>query len=577
MNSSRKENILTLALVNIHGQTGLNQSKQMQIETFLHHHKIDILHLQETNILDDTFRNCNLINSSYNILINNSPTKYGTATLIKSDLEAVNLVVDAEGRVLIFDIGNITFANLYLPSGTDAKSRAGREQYCAETIPKLLIHSNPTGCIGGDLNSIIDKKDATKHPEAKMSPSFQRLAKTFKWQDCFRDLHPNQQIFSRYYANARAEGATRIDRMYHWGEIKVKEAKYCSLAFSDHMAHIVSIFLPDQLCRILSPKSRPSYKIKQDVVNDSIFQERLKDSMDHWLEVKSFGLNVIPWWEIVVKPGVKQLAIQRSKEINKTKRGEINLLFLRQAYLTKKIQQCDTGKLSELWAVHGLIEQWYSRETDRVKHQSRVSEFQESEKVRIYHHEIHQKYMKKTSILKLETENGLLEGHADCAQYLEKCVEDLLLHPVQLDGAAQEALLNEVDLVFTPADNEMLLKAPTKEEVKETLLDSNLHAAPGTDGLTSFFYKECFNIIGDPLTEVVSAVFCGDKPSSSQRTSLMVFGSKPKKAKSIKPGDKRRISLLNADFKTISGLISRRLKKTATRTLSPYQLVAGDT
>ena len=56
----------------------------------------------------------------------------------------------------------------------------------------------------------------------------------------------------------------------------------------------------------------------------------------------------------------------------------------------------------------------------------------------------------------------------------------------------------------------------------------------------------------------------------------MVFGSKPKKASSLKPGDKRRISLLNCDFKTISGLQSRRFKKTATRTLSPYQLVAGD-
>ena len=76
--------------------------------------------------------------------------------------------------------------------------------------------------------------------------------------------------------------------------------------------------------------------------------------------------------------------------------------------------------------------------------------------------------MKKSSILKLETENGLLEGHEKSAQYLEKCAEDLLLHTVQLDGAAQEALLNEVDLVFTPADNEMLLKAPSKEEVKES-------------------------------------------------------------------------------------------------------------
>ena len=56
----------------------------------------------------------------------------------------------------------------------------------------------------------------------------------------------------------------------------------------------------------------------------------------------------------------------------------------------------------------------------------------------------------------------------------------------------------------------------------------------------------------------------------------MVFGSKPKKVNSIKPSDKRRISLLNSDFKTISGIESSRFKKTATRTLSPLQLVAGD-
>ena len=40
--------------------------------------------------------------------------------------------------------------------------------------------------------------------------------------------------------------------------------------------------------------------------------------------------------------------------------------------------------------------------------------------------------------------------------------------------------------------------------------------------------------------------------------------------------DKRRISLLNADFKTASGTISRRFKATTTRSLSPFQLVAGD-
>ena len=110
----------------------------------------------------------------------------------------------------------------------------------------------------------------------------------------------------------------------------------------------------------------------------------------------------------------------------------------------------------------------------------------------------------------------------------------------------------------------------------DILTASNQHAAPGTDGLTSYFYKQCFQIIGDALTEVVQAVFSGQKPTLSQRTSKMVFGSKPKKVNSIKPSDKRRISLLNSDFKTISGIESARFKKTATRTLSPLQLVAGD-
>ena len=139
-----------------------------------------------------------------------------------------------------------------------------------------------------------------------------------------------------------------------------------------------------------------------------------------------------------------------------------------------------------------------------------------------------------------------------------------------------EALLSDVEPVFTAADNVKLLLPPTRKRVLDTLAASNQHAAPGTDGLTSYFYKQCFDVMGDPLTDVALAVFSGQKPTLSQRTSKMVFGSKPKKAQSIKPRDKRRISLLNCDFKTMSGMESSSFKETATRTLSPLQLVAGD-
>ena len=70
------DNILVLAYLNTHGQTGLNLSKQLQIEEFLKSNKIDILHLQETFIDDDTFSQCNYINSNFITIHNNSNNMY---------------------------------------------------------------------------------------------------------------------------------------------------------------------------------------------------------------------------------------------------------------------------------------------------------------------------------------------------------------------------------------------------------------------------------------------------------------------------------------------------------------------
>ena len=569
-------NLLTIAYMNIHGQSKLTTVKQLQIQDFMKYNKIDILHMQECNIDSETFSVCDFISSSFNIISNNSENKFGTASLVRSDLIFENVRCDTAGRGIVFDISQVSFGNFYAHSGTDGPSRANRETFCAETIPNLFMNSQPSGCLGGDFNMIINKQDATAHQAAKMSPTFQRVVNTFNWVDSYRILHPTAKQFSRYYGDSRSEGATRIDRSYHYGDITIKKATYHPLAFSDHHAHVLTIELPDPFSRLLCPQAQPPFRIKAEVVQDEIFQQQLSEAMSMWQNVRSFGLDVLTWWENLVKPGIKKLALKRSRDLNKINKEELNLLRLRQGYLNRKIVMGETWRLGELKAIHASIEDWYSKESSKIKYQSQADEHQSEEKVRIYHHDLHRKKIKKSSILKLETPSGILLGHKACAEYLEQSVEDLLLHPVLLNQAAQEVLLDEVLPVFSDTDNKKLLKLPTKVEVYDTIADSNQHAAPGTDGLTSFFYKQCFKTIGDPLTDVVKAVFSGQKPTLSQRTSRMVFGSKPKKANSTKPSDKRRISLLNSDFKTISGLESRRFKATATKTLSPYQLVAGD-
>ena len=135
-------------------------------------------------------------------------------------------------------------------------------------------------------------------------------------------------------------------------------------------------------------------------------------------------------------------------------RQELNLLRLRQVYLNKKLQLGELWRLVELKSIHIKIEDWYCKESNKIKHQSQVAEYQTGEKVRVYHHDLHRKKVRKSSILKLETPAGMLEGHEACSEFLQKSVEDLLLHPVELHHGAQAALLAEVDEFFTQADNQ---------------------------------------------------------------------------------------------------------------------------
>ena len=285
---------LRIAYLNIRGQTSLTISKQNQIQDFISRNCIDILHCQEIDIENNTFNECNLISSSYNIISNNALNKYGTASFIKADFMVENVKKDTDGRIIIFDIGNITFSNLYFPSGNDQNMRSLREKYAAEVLPNMLINSKDFMCVGGDLNSIIDKKDATKNPLSKMSPSFKRLVSVFSLQDSFRLLHPNEMVYSRYYSNDHhGEGATRIDRMYHSGDIEVLRADYVPVALSDHLGLIIDIRVPANFSSLMSPSSRPLFKANPEVVRSKSFQQELKESMDFWREIKNQGVNIL--------------------------------------------------------------------------------------------------------------------------------------------------------------------------------------------------------------------------------------------------------------------------------------------
>ena len=108
--------------------------------------------------------------------------------------------------------------------------------------------------------------------------------------------------------------------------------------------------------------------------------------------------------------------------------------------------------------------------------------------------------------------------------FWRKLYKDLLLHPEILDPHAQEVLLNEVEQVFTEEDNQMFTTPPTKNDIWKTICESNLNAAPGSDGIPSLFYKECWKIMDDSLLAIMK--------------DILVFGAKPKSLAAFYPKTK---------------------------------------
>lgn len=218
---------------------------------------------------------------------------------------------------------------------------------------------------------------------------------------------------------------------------------------------------------------------------------------------------------------------------------------------------------------------YFEKEASLIQTQTNRYEFTESESTNLYHHALHKKRVVNSAILELDTDQGPKKGHDQCTKFIEDSVSELLNTPFDFDLAAQTELLKEVEKVFTDEDNEALLELPDKEEIHKTLQKSNLYAAPGSDGITGLLYYTLFDVLGAPLQEVIQEVFLTEKPTLSQRTCLMIFACKPGKLSSKLLKDKRKISLLNADFKVLTGIENDRHTRIVHRTVSPLQFALG--
>ena len=100
----------------------------------------------------------------------------------------------------------------------------------------------------------------------------------------------------------------------------------------------------------------------------------------------------------------------------------------------------------------------------------------------------------------------------------------------------------------------------SENEIKKVLINMKNGKSPGTDGYTAEFYKFFWNDIGKFVLDSLNDSFTNGELSITQKQGLITLilkGNKPREL--IK--NWRTITLLNVDYKLLSGVLALRMKE----------------
>ena len=123
--------------------------------------------------------------------------------------------------------------------------------------------------------------------------------------------------------------------------------------------------------------------------------------------------------------------------------------------------------------------------------------------------------------------------------------------------------------LVTNEDNQLLVRAPSFKEIKQTVFSMNEHSTPGPDGSGGYFYKSFWDIIGQNVIEAVIEFFTTGKIFRNLNSNFMVLIPKQESAASL--DNFRPIVIRNFIFKIITKFIADRLNIITSRIISLQQ------
>ena len=424
--------------------------------------------------------------------------------------------------------------------------------------------------MGGDFNIICDPEMDRWNPPPGEKPSkaaakLEELKKQFDLIDSWRTLNPNIKRFTW-----RRTNPIQQSRLDYWlvSDTLMNRIQSCTIDLSFLSNHNVV-----KLCLVVDKellRGRGIWKFNNTLLNDDEYVKlitQLITNLQPDLDIIEDDRLAWEYLKMCVRRETITYSVKRKKACDKHRKELVNEL------------QCLEALMSESDANEDIVTRYNNTKNDLVTIdnekllgqmlRSKANWAEEGEKSSRYflNLEKHNYEIKHLSNVLLD-DGALVTKPSEVRDELLKFYTKLYTAP-QRNNTADFSLfkpdikLNELDKI--------LLDAPiTKNECKEALGELPKGKTPGSDGLTSEFYRAFWEVIADPFYKsLMYSVQKGELSIEQRRGLINIIPKGNKDVRKIK--NWRPISVLNVDYKVIAKTLANRLKPVLTNLIHQDQ------
>lgn len=514
----------------------------------------DMILLQETNwkesVMVDIRRRWD-----GDILYNNGVEKQGRgiAFLIKrnSGIKCKTIFKDKEGKCMMVEMEYegkiILIVNVHAPTEENEKGEFFK-------MLKEFLNKYKEIIMMGDFNTVFNKLDMAEGMVFKTDKGrkeLKGLMEKYDIIDVWRERNENTKEYTRRQLVGDFMRKTRIDLILCTRNIEgfIGNIKFEETSFSDHK--MISMAMDwNQM------KRGPGvWVLNTEILREENYVSQVKEIIEKEKENRLYTEDKRIWWENV-KYLIKKFTIKYCARIQKCKRSK-------EKEIRKELKEQLEGNRSNIQKIkelEGALKEIEEKKYEGARLRSKAKYMVEGEKCTKFFFDLEKTRGRAGMIKGIKRRNGeIITTSEGILREIKGYFEELF----SAEGVKEEEKLELLELIKTTVQSRGKKDCDEEirvEEIKRAISELNRNKSPGIDGLGNEFYIVLKDFLSSILKELYEEIFREGELDQRMGMGLMKIIYK-RRGEKTELKNYRPITMLNADLKILSKVLSNRLKE----------------